>query len=159
MLCAHLMIGTNDRSFEERPNALHAVCMNIAAHPLFQAMINGLMLCIFIRYSFISRTLVGHDPFSCWIGGFFDKRMQGFFSSFLAAFLDPQPDLTAPLKSTEDHRLVFDVPTTNVSTPTPDICLVAFDSPFKKIWISFKHRFANSMTEVPSSLVAHRKRA
>src|SRR5256885_866006 len=68
MLPAYLMIRADDRPLEKRPHAFHAVCVNVAAHPLFASVIDCLMFSVLVCDSFVSGALIGENTLSGWIG-------------------------------------------------------------------------------------------
>src|ERR1035437_1104079 len=121
MLSAHLMIRADDSPLKQAPRALYAVRMNIAAYPLFRAMVDRLMRCIGVGNAFVRRVLVGHETLGIGTGVFQHEAMQGFLGS---AFLPLQPDLAAALDRTEHHRLAIHVSASNVFPFAADVGLV-----------------------------------
>ena len=43
MLHANMVVGADDRAFKQAPDALNAVRVNVATHPLFRAVIDALV--------------------------------------------------------------------------------------------------------------------
>src|SRR5438093_1512735 len=76
MFNTHLMIGTDDRTLEQAPNAFNAISVNVADNPFLLRVINPLMLRVGILYSPISGHFVSVDRFCVWRGVIVDKLVQ-----------------------------------------------------------------------------------
>lgn len=95
MLCAHLMVRADNRPFEERPDTLDAVSVNVSAHPLFCAVVDAVMFGVGICDPDVTGVVVGVDFRCVGLSGFRDKTMKDFLVSALLGFLYPEPNLTA----------------------------------------------------------------
>src|SRR5215210_3732867 len=72
------MVGADDASFEKRPHVLNAVRVNIAfRYVLLMAVLNSLMLSVFVRYPLVGGPLVGVDGFGITSGVLSNEAVQG----------------------------------------------------------------------------------
>ena len=90
MFSGDLMIRTDNRSLEERPNALNRVGVNIATYPFLNRMVDSVMLSICISHALISRKLVGVNVLGLIGKAFFYESVQ---CCSIGMADDSQPDI------------------------------------------------------------------
>src|SRR5712692_3449583 len=156
MLYANLMIGSDQTALEQRPHALDAVRVDIAAHPFLGMMVNAFVFGVLILDSVIARVLIGHDAFSFVGDHLFNERMKDFLGSLLSAF-HLQMDVSTALDSAEYHSLVSEVSAPDVTTLSANIGLVALDRSLEHFAVGFFNCLTDTVTEIPCRLVAYGK--
>jgi len=166
VLDADLVVRADDRPLEQRPHAFNTVCVNVATDPLFSPVIDTVVFGVRVRDPEISRVLVGIDLGR--IGGclFGDEVMECLAVGFLSQSFNAKPNSArfAAFERPENHRLVVEVPATNVPTFSADPSFIGFNrSPVSAQLFGFifaqAHSLANAMAKIPSRLVAYAQRA
>src|SRR5579864_502080 len=122
MLYAHLMIGANQAALEQRPDAFHAVRVNITAHPFLGTVIDTFVFSVLVLDSGITRILVGHDPLRFVGNHLFDKSVKDFLGRLLAT-LSLQMNMATAFDSAKHHSLVSDISAANMTTLAANIGL------------------------------------
>src|SRR6266481_8158018 len=115
MLNAYLMIGTNDRTLEQTPNALDTVSVNVANNPFVLRVINPLMFRVGVLNSPISRHFVCVDRFRVRRGVVVNKLVKHGLCSMGN---DLQPNHSVSLNCSDSDSLVsFVAPTAPAHFP------------------------------------------
>src|ERR1700722_3465139 len=158
MFGADLMIRTNDRPLKQAPDALNGVSVNIATHPLFGAVVNGLMCCVGVGNTKVTGSFIGHQAFGLGINSLCHERMKHFSTGLLAA-IHAKPDLSAAFYGSEYHRLSFETATAHVTLLAAAIGLVKLDGPSKGLRVDFQHGLSDAVAEIPCGLIADSQHA
>src|SRR5438132_10919217 len=123
MFNAHLMIGTDDRAFEQAPNAFNAVRMHVTNNPFLLRVINPLMLSVGILNSPIGGHFVCVDRFRVWRGVIMDKLMQ---RCLVSVGDNLQPNLSGALNCSNSYSIFPLVAESHTSHLTAHICFIHY---------------------------------
>ena len=114
MFFTDLMIGTHDRTFEKAPDVLNGVSMNITLNPFVSTVINRLVLCSFIRNTFVSRRIISIDLIRCGM-----TVNKGVKRLFIGMFNDIKRSIAATLNRTYYQSLIALIAVSLPSTVPP----------------------------------------
>src|SRR5258708_9796578 len=124
VLGADLMEGADYRPLEQRPHALHAVRVDIAAYPFLCAVVDTLVDRVVVPEADVAGVLIREDALRLADADIIDESLHRLS---VTALLDTQADRSVALYGTHDHRLVTDVAAPDVATLAADPGLVYFD--------------------------------
>src|SRR5205823_2229953 len=156
MLDAHLMIRADNGSLQKAPNALDTVSMNVADNPFLLRVINPLMLRVGILNSPIRGHFVCVDRFRIWRGVIVDKLVKHGLSGVRNNL---KANLAFALDGSDSDSFVPFVAASHSTHLPADVGFVYFDHSAQKLAVNLAHGSADSVTEIPSRLVRHVKRA
>ena len=150
MLHANLVISADDAAFEEAPNALDAVRVNIPANPLFFRMIDALMASIRVANSFVSRKLVSVDRLRLRICVVCDELVK---RGLVSVGDDLKANLAFALHGSYRDGLVSPIATAHAASLPTDVGLVHFHNAAQKLAVGVPHGSADAVAQVPSGLI------
>lgn len=151
MLCADLMIGTNNRALKKGPCILYSVCMDVSAHPFFCAMAYRSMFIAFLVEILVCLEFISHD-----LGTLSDSLIDNTAENLFARCLDSSC-LKRAFSLEQTHNRLF-LPGTALSALVvlpAHVGFVHFHNA-GKLWTGngFGHSFSDTMAEVPCRFVA-----
>ena len=153
VLDAHLMEGADDGAFEQAPDALDPIGMDLADNPLFRGMAHGLMPSIVILNPHVGLQLIGVNRLSLILNGSMDEIMESVTLDIGNAL---DSNLTAiPLDGPRDPSLVALVCMTLAFGTATYQCLIHFHDPEKSGSGEgiVSHRLSDAVTQIPGCLV------
>src|SRR5579863_7770662 len=136
MLHAHLVIGPNDASLEQRPHAFHAIRVNVSAHPFLGAVIHALVLRVLVLDSAVALVFIRHNALCLVSNHLIYKSVKHFLGSFFPS-LNFEMRMSAALDGSKYHRLVSEVSATDVTALSADIRFIHFHSALEHLRVRF----------------------
>src|SRR5205807_2351690 len=150
------MIGADDRTLEQAPYALDAVCVNVTNNPFLGRVINPFVLSVGIFNSPIRGHFISVDRFRIRCSIVMDELMQ---YSFCGVRNDLKPDLALSLNGSDSDSLVTLVTPAVSPHLSAYISFVNFNNSTKKFSVNLAHSSTDTMAEIPSSFVRNAKRS
>lgn len=151
MLFAKLMVGADNRPFEQAPDAFNRIGMDITANPFLTTMVNAVVLGISKIYRLKSGR--GISVNALCLGT--DVLLQEMgHSRGVHALFDFQADWTATLDCSHDRRLVPDIAFTHALAAAAVPRIVVFDRALQWLGVNFFHGRADAVAEIPRGLIA-----
>src|SRR6266404_7571335 len=106
MLDRQFVIGARDRAFQQAPDILNAIRMDVATDVFFDAMVDDLMLCIMVTDPPIGPPIVRDDDFGIWSSMLLNESMQCLP---ICSVVDLQPDFSASLNHATHDAFVLQI--------------------------------------------------
>lgn len=159
MLRTDLVIGPDHRPFEQAPDVLNPVRVDIATDPFFLLVIDGLMPRILVGNPLIGRPFVRDNQFGVGRTMLFDELMERFAITRSDLL---QPDLPATLGDADDQGFVLHVvprPASLAAQPAADKGFVNLDRAVELRRVVLGHGGANPVAEIPGRLVGDAEHA
>ena len=113
----------DNSTLEQVKRAFDAVCMDVATHPFFGAVIHALMLRIAVAAAVVRRPVVGIEVFCIWGAGLADETVE---SLAVVSFRNLHPNRAAALKRGQNHVFIAAAAASNMLTLAADIGFVYF---------------------------------
>src|SRR5713226_671230 len=153
MLCTNFMIRTDYRAFQQAPDILNRIGMNIPTHILPAAVINNSVLTVVVCNTFVSWPFIGNNKFRFWMNMAFYKGMK---RAAIRAHDLAHSYISAALNNTDHSSFIGKIrtfPTTSAFKFSADKGFVNLNSAFQFLGIHFRHRRSNTMAEIPSGFI------
>ena len=152
MLHADTVVGADDRTLQEAPDALDSVRVNVAAHPFLNRVIYALVAGVFVRNSDIGGKLVGVDRFRVGRGVLRNKLVERVLARPLD---DLKANLAAALDRPDRNRLVSTVAPALTTNLTADVGFVHFNDPAQGLGSGVLHGSADAVAQIPCRAVGN----
>ena len=155
MLHGEFVIGTRNRAFQEAPDILDAVRMDVPSDIFFCVMVDNFMLRIVVPDPSVGSPIVGDDDLSIMGRVFLDECVQGLP---IRSIDDLQSDFPASLNHANGHGFVLKVGPTAFPVPfqfSSDKGFIHLNGPLQWRGVQFGHRCSDTMTEIPGGFIGH----
>ena len=152
MLDAHLVEGSDDRTLEQRPNALDAIGVDIAHHPFLGRVAHSFMARVVIRNPEVRLQLIGVNGLSLILDRSMDEPVQGVAFDIGDAL---DTDLPSTLDGTCDPGLVTLVGMALAFRLATYQCLIYFDDAQERGASEgvVSHGLADAVAQIPGRAV------
>ena len=127
MLCAYLMIRTNNGAPKQTPDAFNPIRVNVAPYPLLSTVIDTLVLSVSVSASVVAGIVVSVNVAGICMGRFRNEAVKHLRVASLLALPHPKIDLAAAFQRSENHGLIPDIARPNVTAPSADIGFIHFN--------------------------------
>src|ERR1700682_4411 len=151
-LDAELVVRTDDRALEKRPDALYRVGMHVGPNPLMLPVIDRLMGCVVVGNvrRDVALPAVRHNAGRVGVNRLLDEL--GQITTGVMLFVPPTASAAA-LDGTQDHCLFFLFPAADVPPLAADPRLVHFDDAGERDRVLVLHSRTDAMGQVERGLV------
>ena len=150
------MIGTDNRPFQEGPDALNGVRVDFAAHPFFGGVVDGLMAGVLVSDAVVRCPIVGEVGFGLVCRELLNKAVQTLPVSPMHQF---ENNLPTTLDSTDHDGFVAFVPASLTLSLATDKGLVDFDDAFEGHGVGVSHGGPDTMAEIPRRPISNGQRS
>ena len=158
VLDAHLVECAHERTLEQAPDALDAVCVNVANNPFIFGMPHSLMACVVVADSDIRPHLIRINGLCFVFHSSMDEVMERF-PLYIRNALDA--NISTALDGSHNPRFVALVGMALTLHLAAYKCFVNFHDSKERRAIKrlISHRLADSVAEIPSRFVGNAKRS
>ena len=150
MLDRDSVVRADHGAFQEAPDALYGVGVNVAAHPFVIAVLDRLVARIGVLNSLVSSCFICIDRFRFRVGRFVNEFVKPVSAW---AFDNSQSNLAVALNRSDNDSLVALVSPISAVKLSADISFINFNYPAQKIGTDFAHRGAYAVAEIPRGFV------
>lgn len=156
MLHAHAMKRADDTAFQQAPNALNAVRVNLSAHPLLFPVVHRLMHRVRVANARVGRKLVRVDGLRIGRGVVCDELVENRLTRVMN---DLQANLAPALNGTDSDGLVSAIPAPHAANLAANVSLVHFHDAAQKLGVGVPDCRTDAVAQMPCSLIGDAKGA